>query len=520
MAVQPAPLVSQPGIQRDGTRLAARAYVDGEWCRFQRGLPKKIGGYQQVTDTVPEIARGMTQFSQDDIQYLHIGHPNTLGQYQVTNGTLSLFTDRTPAGFAANIDNLWQFAVFADTTGTTNQVLVAHAAPNALNIDNSIGGNVYLESIVGVAPFTTVGFDAAWNTNPLSGGVVTTGQYLFGYGNDGLIRQSQLNDLSSAPIEFNIGTQKIVIGKAVRGGGNGPAVLLWSLDSLIRGTSTGSTDPAVLPDFAFDILDDSISILSSQGVTEYDGVFYWPGIDRWYMFNGVVREIPNTMNDNWLFDNLNYTHRNKVFAMNVPRYGEIWWCYPRGTSTECTHAVIYNVRGNFWYDTVLPAADSGATANQGRTAGVNANVYRRPFMVDNDVTINGRTLWQHETATDRIRTSQVRAVRSFFETAEFNLLSTGQSVQSVRCARVEPDFVQNGDMACTIRGRANAKAPITEDIPVVFPDVPTESTEETLKFKTVKRLMSFKFESNVTGGDYELGEAYAHIEPSDGRVES
>lgn len=516
MARQPALIVSGPGIKRDGTRLEGDFYKDGEWCRFQRGRPRKIGGYQQVTDTVPEITRGITQFSQDDIQFVHLGHPNSVGQYQVSNGTLSTFTDRTPAGFVADVNNLWQFALFADISGSGNQLLIAHAAPNALNIDNSVGGDIYSGIVAGGAVLDSTAFNVAWNTGagrPVSGGIVVSGQYLFAFGNDGLIIQSQINDLSAIPVLFNIGTQKIVVGKAIRGAGNGPAVLMWSLDSLIRGTFRDGGPP----DFAFDILDDSISILSSQGVIEYDGVFYWPGIDRWYMFNGVVRELRNEFNDNWFFDNLNYTHRNKVFAMKVPRFGEIWWCYPRGNATECTHAVIFNVRGNFWYDTPLPDQDA---IDQGRTAGINAEVYRRPFMVDNEVTANGRTLWQHETGVDKIRVSQVDAIRSFFETHEFNLLATGETTKSISLARIEPDFVQSGAMTCTVRGRQNAKAPITEVAAKPFPDVPASGDEETLKFKNIKRLMAFQFESNVQGGDYEYGNTYAHIEPADDRVES
>ena len=50
--------------------------------------------------------------------------------------------------------------------------------------------------------------------------------------------------------------------------------------------------------------------------------------------------------------------------------------------------------------------------------------------------------------------------------------------------------------------------------------VAPSSDEETVKFKDIKRLMSFRFESNVAGGNYELGKTYAHIEPADGRVES
>jgi hypothetical protein len=249
-----------------------------------------------------------------------------------------------------------------------------------------------------------------------------------------------------------------------------------------------------------------------------DGIYYWPGVDRFLMFNGVVRELPNDMNQNFFFDNINFAHRNKCFGFKVPRYGEIWWCYPRGRATECTHAVIFNVREGSWYDTPLPDSDN---VDQGRTAGVFADVYQRPFMVDNEETVNGRTIWQHETAFDKIRTSQISAVQSFFETHEMNLLDTGQSTQSISCSYLEPDFVQIGDMTVTMKGRANANAEVTEVTPsrTIFA-TPATSDEEIVKFKDIKRFMSFKFESNVGGGNYELGKTYAHIEPADGRIES
>jgi hypothetical protein len=480
-----------------------------------------MGGYQQVTDTVPEITRSMHTFSEDAQQFLHLGHPNTLGQYIVSNGTLNAFNDRTPVGFVTDVNNLWQFDIFADTAGTGNHLLVAHAAPNALDIDNSIGGDIYIDQITASAVLSTVGLSVdpstGWNTGtfgPVSGGVVVSGVFLFAYGSDGLIRQSAVNNVGAVPTEFNLGTQKIVKGLPLRGAGQGPAVLLWALDSLIRGTFV----PGAGPNFAFDILARGITVLSSQGIVEMDGIYYWPGVDRFLMFNGVVRELPNDMNQNWFFDNINFTHRNKVFGFKVPRYGEIWWCYPRGNATECTHAVIFNVREGYWYDTPLPDSNS---VDQGRTAGVFADVYWRPFMVDNKVTANGRTLWQHETAFDKIRTSQISAVQSFFETHEMSLLDTGQSTKSIRCARIEPDFVQEGDLTVTMRGRANAKATVTDvaDVQTIFA-APSSSDEETVKFKDIRRLLSFKFESNVAGGNYELGKTFAHIEPADGRVES
>lgn len=516
MAEQPAPLASAPGIKRDGTRFDNEHYLDGEWCRFQRGKPKKIGGYQQVTDTVPEITRGMHSYSSDDVQYLHLGHPNTLGQYQVSNGTLNLFSDRTPAGISANVNNMWQFDIFADTGGTGNHVLMAHVAQNAANIDNSVNGTLYIDTIDATSILSTAGLHADWNgAEATSGGVMTSGVYTWTYGSDGLILQSQANNLTLQPVAINIGTQKIVKAMPLRGSGQGPAGLFWALDSLIRATFI----PSGPPDFAYDVIARGISIMSSQGVIEMDGIYYWPGVDRWYMFNGVVREIPNNLNQNWFFDNINFNARQKCFGFKIPRYGELWWCYPRGSATECTHAVVFNVREGYWFDTPLPDHDD---INQGRTAGIYADVYQRPFMVDNDDNTSGggRTLWQHETAFDKIRLSSVSAIRSFFETHEFSLLDQQMADKSLHVARVEPDLVQAGNMSLTVRGRANAKATVVDGATETIFETPATSDEETVKFKEVKRLMSFKFESNIGGGNYELGKTYAHIEPADGRIES
>ncbi len=515
--LQPALLQSAPGIKRDGTRFDSEHYLDGEWCRFQRGKPKKIGGYQQVTDTVPEITRGMASFSADDIQYLHLGHPNTLGQYQVSNGSLNLFSDRTPAGFDTDLNNLWQFDIFADTGGTGNHVLMAHAAKNAANIDNSINGTLYIDTIDATSILNTTGLHADWNGGEAtSGGVVVSGVFTWTYGSEGLIVQSVANNLTLQPVAINIGTQKIVKGMPLRGAGQGPAALFWGLDILIRATfipggGSGS------PDFAYDIIARGTTIMSSQGVVEMDGIYYWPGVDRWYMFNGVVREIPNNLNQNWFFDNINYNARQKCFGFKVPRYGELWWCYPRGVATECTHAIVYNVREGYWFDTPLPDSDG---IDQGRCAGIYADVYQRPFMVDNEITSNGRTLWQHETSFDKIRLSQISAVRSFYETHEFSLLDQNVGDKSLRVARIEPDFVQSGDMSVQVRGRANAKAPVVDGPTAVIFETPSSPDEETVKFKDIRRLMSFKFESNIGGGNYELGKTFAHIEPADGRVES
>jgi hypothetical protein len=208
------------------------------------------------------------------------------------------------------------------------------------------------------------------------------------YGNDGLIRNcsaSNADDWVSADAnEVSAATGKIVQGLPVRGGSNAPSGLFWSLDSVIRVSYIGGVGTP--PQFwRYDLISSQSSILSSQSVIEYDGVYYWCGVDRFLLYNGVVKEIPNTYNQNYFFDNLNYAQREKVWVSKIPRFGEIWWFYPRGNATECTDAIIYNVRENCWYD-------AGEASGAQRSAGFFSQVFHFPISADWNLNATGGIL--------------------------------------------------------------------------------------------------------------------------------
>jgi len=372
MTTRPVHIQSLAGIKRDGTRLQGDYYIDGQWCRFQRGLPRKMGGYRQISQSINELARGIYTFASDNTIYNHIGSANYLSRITVDmpTGTASPVTDRTPTAYVGDTNNMWSMDSLFDPV-TTNSLLVAHAAPNLNDISNATDKPIWAGSILGTSKLTALG-----GTSPsVSGGICVLHPYVVAYGNSGYVAWSNPGDptdwtTAGGGGAANVTSQKIVYGMPTRGGpSNSPAGLFWSLDSLIRMTYTGVVDVY----FSFDTVSDESSILSQQGVIEYDGVYYWAGIDRFLMYNGVVREVPNSLNLNWFFDNLNYDQRQKVFAFKVPRWGEIWWCFPFGDATECTHAVILNVRENCWYDTILP--------NGGRCDGQYAKVYQYPVMV-------------------------------------------------------------------------------------------------------------------------------------------
>lgn len=497
----PLPLRPEPGIKRDGTRFDNQAYVDGQWVRFQRGKPKKIAGCRSVTSALTELTYGMRADSINGAQYAHLGGATTLVQVVMDNqGLITGLNSRIPGGFAGSADNLWQFESFYDSVGG-NLLLIAHAAPNLSAIDSTVERPIYRGTLTASAALTSTG------TASQSGGIIVLPPYLLTFGNSGRVEISQANNPNVITTTAYVAGTKLVKAVRTRGSGNGPSGLIWSLDSLIRATFTSASAGF----FAFDEIAGDSSILSSQSVIEYDGVYYWAGVDRFLMFNGVVREVPNPMSSNYFFDNLNYAQRQKVFAYKVPRYGEIWWCYPRGTATECTHAIIFNVRENTWYDTQL--------LGSGRSAGYFTKVYQKPFMVDVDLTGTGYTLWQHETGVDQIKGSDVQPIQSYFETSELSMVRgvAEPQDQGLRVSRAEVDFIQSGSMTMTVKGRSNARAPIQSSEVFTFPETASSPGEQVVNTKETRRLMSFRFESNVAGGSYEMGETLALIEPSDGR---
>ena len=578
---------TKPGVQRDGTVLDKQFYNDGRWVRFQRGRPRKMLGYRQIVADIAGLSRGIYVNVQNNFSYVFNGYSDGLQVIPIdNNGIGSGVSNFTLSDFTPDVNNLWQFDTLYDTTGGGLESLVAHPGQNLSDISSSTNTPVLIGDIAGTTMSAVM--DGA-SPVEVSGGVVVLHPYLFVYGNNGLIKNCAAGDptdwTGADANETNVAGTKIVQGLPVRGGSNSPSGLFWSLDSLIRvsynpTTITTGVGTTTLY-WRYDIISSQSSILSAQSVIEYDGIYYWCGVDRFLMYNGVVKEIPNNMNQNWFFDNLNYAQRQKVYASKVPRFGEIWWFYPRGTSTECNDAIVFNVREQTWYDAgqALGArrsagffsqvfhypinagtyinASGGAnlftlTAGSGYTDGTYTNValtggtgtgaqatitVAGGIVTDVVITANGTgytvgddltyalpgggsnfeitlthvmdfvSLWQHEFGTNEIQGAQVNAIESYFETSDLGWVSGGPSQPSLmgdnfwlHLERVEPDFLQTGDMELYVTGRPYAQEQDDTSSAYVF----SPNTGK-IDMREQRRECRLKFVSNTVNGDYQLG---------------
>ena len=496
----------QPGIQRDGTMLDATGWVDGQWVRFQRGLPRKMRGFRTMSKDMAGIPRGIDTYSRNGDNYVHVGSQANLQQVIVDrDGNAASATDRTPATLANSPANVWQFDQMYDSIINNNARLIAHVAPNLTDIDSDDPGQIYYNDL-----FSPAALVAGVTSPPVSGGIVVLHPYLMAYGSNGFVAATIPNNpddfLGAGSFEGNVTDQKIVTGSAFRGGGDSPSGLLWSLNSLIRVSYGGVTI------WRFDSMSDQISIMSSRATCEASGIHYWMGIDRFFAFNGTVMDLPNNNSTNWVFDNINMSQRQKVFTFRNSRWGEIWWCFPFGSATECTHAVIYNYRENIWFDTKLPSPRSSATSPE---------VYPYPVMGGVDLVTATSTfkIFAHEYGVDEIDDNVIKPISSYIESAPISLLLAEQPQnKAVNVQIIEPDFIQTGDIKMTVTGRATAHAADFVSEEHIIKEPSQDANGQIVRLKETRRQMRFRFESNEIGGDFQFGRVYAHIEPTDGRI--
>lgn len=579
-------LQTQPGIQRDGTQFASIRYVDGQWVRFQRGLPRKIGGYVGSFLNA-HLSRGMIMSATNGVNYVVSGYSNGVEQWTTTTNDAvgsgaAQFTMPSSTYWSANANNLWQFDIGYDSSGGGVNQLVAHPGQNLTDISSTVNTRPLFGTFTGttlapvgvftaVATFltssTTITLAAANsavgagvsvsgtgiatgttvvsvsgtsvtistpttsaqtnvtltfdNNISVSGGVCMLYPYLFVYGNNGLIQNCAAGDFnnwtSSDSNANNVASTKVVKGLPVRGGTTSPSGLFWSLDSLIRVSYTPTVVTTGTESLTFywryDLISQQSSILSSNSVIEYDGLYYWAGVDRFLMYNGVVQEIPNDTNLNYFFDNINYVQRQKIWCTKIPRWGEIWWFYPRGNAVECNDAIIYNVREKTWYD-------AGQAPGAYRSAGCFSEVFRFPVWAGNVANSTGNyTLWQHETGQDQIYLTNVDAIYSAFETP--NIGALGGLVGSVQepglnnwawLERVEPDFIQSGAMDMIITGKGYA-----DDVDVASSPYTFQPSTLKIDLREQRREMRIRFESNTQGGNYQLGKVLLSVDMGDRR---
>jgi hypothetical protein len=517
------PLIYSPGIQRDGTRFQSEYCTDGQWIRFQRGRVKKIGGMKGAitTDSMERVTnlRIPPWASSNEIIIFICGELGISAQQNSRDWVKTPFNYNL-LQITSTPQIMWESEIIVDK-GAGKTYVVFMQTNNAINIKQNTPSLFYSKEVNNALDNNPATTNPLTGVNSLiNGGLVFSAPYLFLYGSNGLVQYSQ----SANPFIFtgadsgsiNISADKVIFGRPIRGGSNSPSLLFWTLNSVVRVTNIGA-DRA---EFKSDVLSTSSSILSSKCVVEYDGLFFWPGTDRFFVYNGIVQEMDNRVNLNYFFDNVDMRRRQQIFGVQNMKYGEIWWFYPViGTPGANSRAIVYNKRENFWYDTAIS-----------RTAGVFSNelgfmcTYGK-FLVQDAGVYN---IWRHEVGIVQDAFSggnrSIAPIPSFFTTPIFSWVAfppklgrTASSTQLINrwidLQRIEPDFISRINPPSNFEVVVNTQEYAQSQI-VVSTAVQFNSTTIKVDMRVQGRNMSLTFSSQ---DDFEVGQIMLLLGIGDGR---
>lgn len=99
--------------------------------------------------------------------------------------------------------------------------------------------------------------------------------------------------------------------------------------------------------FSFKQIGTNCGTLSAHSAVEAENVVYWMSDGVFYLFDGVVKEIPCSVQD-YVFQDLNEDEHSIIYAGVNLDFSEVNWFYASGSSTAIDKVVTYNYLERVW----------------------------------------------------------------------------------------------------------------------------------------------------------------------------
>ena len=99
--------------------------------------------------------------------------------------------------------------------------------------------------------------------------------------------------------------------------------------------------------FAFKQMGTNCGLIAPHAAVDFNGMTLWMGEDNFYAFDGQVRNLECTVK-RYIFDRINKTNKDKVYAGINSEFKEVVWLYPSSDTDECDSYVVFNPVENYW----------------------------------------------------------------------------------------------------------------------------------------------------------------------------
>jgi len=313
-----------------------------------------------------------------------------------------------------------------------------------------------------------------------------------------LLRFSSQEDINTyqPAAENTAGSLRIQDGSSIVGADKARGQILVWTDTSLHGLQF------IGPPFTFGLnqLGRNCGLLGQHAAVVVRDVAYWMGQNAFFVFDGTVKKLPCTVDD-FVFENLDLTQSDQIFAGVNTEFAEIIWFYVTNPNNDpapqVNRCVIYNYLEQSW---------SVGTLN--RTSWVDRGVFQFPLATEYEpnttanttptvigLTNGASSYYEQEFGTD----ADGEAMEAFIQSGDFNIDEGGE--QLMRISRFIPDFRdQAGNLTVTWSFKNYPYGSVVSQTASTV--APTDTKKD---IRGRGRQTNFKIQSNTSGGNFKMG---------------
>ena len=282
---------------------------------------------------------------------------------------------------------------------------------------------------------------------------------------DMFIRFSNQEDINTyTPTATNsAGTQRLADGSRIMGAELGRnAIYVWTDTALFTMRFVGGDFV-----FAFEQVGTNCGLIGMNAAVEVDGAAYWMSENGFFRYTGKLESMDCLVED-YVYDDLNTTSNQLIYAGINNLFGEVVWFYPTATSNSNNRAVFYSYLDSTSKRPIWFTNDSTLYV---RSAWEDSAVFGLPhgtkYDPDNDTSfdVTGNTdgvtiYFEHETGVNQLEAGAVTtAIPADITSGDYDITQKvvrgaatnlgdlrGDGENIMRVSRIIPDFIaQQGD---------------------------------------------------------------------------
>ena len=273
--------------------------------------------------------------------------------------------------------------------------------------------------------------------------------------------QENINEYTPTA-ENSAGTQRLAAGSRIMGAKLGRnALYVWSDTALFTMRFVGTPFT-----FAYEQVGTNCGLIGKNAAVEVDGAAYWMSDNGFFRYTGKLESMDCLVED-YVYDNLNTTSNQMVYAGINNLFGEVTWFYPEAGSNVNTQSVTYSYLDStskrpIWFVNASPLFIRTSWQDSAVFGLPHATQYDAGTDTSFDVTGNTEGVsyyYEHETGVNQVRLGVTTAIPASITSGDYDITQKvirgaatnlgdlrGDGENIMRVSRIIPDFIaQDGN---------------------------------------------------------------------------